>query len=52
MDDHILDNPRRSCNRHDDCDKFDKEYKEKYKVDFVPYNQHCHDEECEDCFGC
>lgn len=44
---------KRSCNRHDDCDKFDKEYLDKYPdKKYVPFNQHCHDDECEDCFGC
>lgn len=41
----------RACNRHSDCDHFDAEYKARRNVEFVPYNQHCHDEDCEDCFG-
>jgi len=41
----------RSCNRHSNCDqavaKFEAENGRKPGVSF-----HCHDDECEDCFGC
>ena len=37
---------KRTCNRHDDCDAADAEATAKgRRVD------HCHDEECEECFG-
>lgn len=38
-----------SCNRHNDCDAADKKARDRgahYGTD------HCHDDECEDCFGC
>ena len=42
----------RSCNRHFNCDEADKKYKEKYPNEkVIPYNIHCYDDECEDCFG-
>ena len=45
--------PKRSCNRHDDCDEFNKGYLQRHpESSWVPLNQHCHDDECEDCFGC
>lgn len=39
---------KRSCNRHSDCEKADVEAKARgaYAA------SHCHDDECEDCFGC
>jgi hypothetical protein len=44
----------RSCNRHSDCQKAEDELLArnpgKTKVD-ININFHCHDEECEDCFG-
>lgn len=36
--------PARKCNRHDDCDKADRE-KGWYA------GSHCHDDCCSDCFG-
>ena len=46
--------PSRSCNRHDDCAKAEEELLAKYpqmkKVD-ISFSFHCHDEDCEDCFG-
>jgi len=39
---------KRSCNRHNDCDKADADVKA--KGGFAA--SHCHDDECEDCFGC
>ena len=38
----------RSCNRHDDCDA--AEITAFGKLGYVP-NFHCHDEDCEECFG-
>lgn len=53
MTDHILDKKKTSCNRHNDCDEADKKYLETHPSEkFVPCNIHCHDDECEDCFGC
>jgi hypothetical protein len=53
---------RRTCNRHSDCDKADRDVKERYEEDrkkpwqqqnprLMPHAEHCHDECCEDCFG-
>lgn len=42
---------RRSCNRHDDCTKAEEEFKAE-NGRAPGFNFHCHDEECEDCFGC
>lgn len=39
---------QRSCNRHSDCGKADAEAKAKGAFGA----SHCHDDECEDCFGC
>jgi hypothetical protein len=36
----------RSCNRHDDCDAWEKAH-----PNANPFISHCHDDECEDCFG-
>lgn len=46
--------PKRSCNRHDDCDAADKEVVERLRIEKWQINSsfHCHDECCEDCFGC
>lgn len=42
--------PKRACNRHDDCDAADAEAK---ALGYSPFDIiHCHDECCEDCFGC
>lgn len=49
------DRPRKSCNRHSDCEAAEtemlKRHPSKTKRD-VSVSFHCHDEECEDCFGC
>jgi hypothetical protein len=37
----------RTCNRHIDCDIADEEAAKRGKR-----TDHCHDECCEDCFGC
>lgn len=46
--------PRRSCNRHDDCDAAEAEVLArnpgKTKAD-INFSFHCHDDECEECFG-
>jgi hypothetical protein len=40
---------KKSCNRHDDCEAAkDKAITEGRN----PYNICCHDDCCEDCFGC
>jgi len=38
----------RTCNRHDDCDEADRKARERG----FTRADHCHDECCEDCFGC
>lgn len=38
----------RSCNRHDDCEKADVAARARGAYGA----SHCHDDECEDCFGC
>lgn len=40
--------PTDSCNRHNDCNKADTEAKARGAFGA----SHCHDECCEDCFGC
>lgn len=52
-------NAPRSCNRHTDCDKADEEARAKAKAQNLRPDHfghrgadHCHDECCEDCFGC
>ena len=37
----------RSCNRHDDCDRADRECRARGLI----CAEHCHDETWEDCFG-
>lgn len=47
--------PLRQCNRHNDCDQANRDWlasnpgKQYWEV---PVNMHCHDDDCEDCFGC
>lgn len=42
-----------SCNRHDNCIQAEKDWLNNHHMEkFVPCNFHCHDDECEDCFGC
>lgn len=52
--------PRRSCNRHDDCDAAEaaKGFRFRFTASGLvdnrppaPANFHCHDDDCEDCFG-
>jgi hypothetical protein len=53
-----LPEPKRTCNRHDDCDAADAEYRA-WKAakgervpkprEYVP-NFHCHSDDCEECF--
>jgi hypothetical protein len=38
----------RACNRHNDCDAADL----RAKLVGVYSASHCHDDTCEDCFGC
>lgn len=40
----------RSCNRHSNCEKAEEEYRQR-KGREPGFNFHCHDDECEDCFG-
>lgn len=44
----VVDHPRRrlprSCNRHSDCHAADDRA-------WPRYTDHCHDDDCEDCFG-
>jgi hypothetical protein len=54
----------RTCNRHFDCDKAEQEVKERWEANWkeqypgqtkrfpgVSASFHCHDDECEECFG-
>jgi hypothetical protein len=44
---------QRVCNRHSDCDKAEREWLKAHpNSKWCPVNFHCHDDECEDCFGC
>lgn len=38
----------RSCNRHSNCEQADVEAKARGTYGA----SHCHDDDCEDCFGC
>lgn len=40
--------PLRTCNRHKDCDEADRAVAAKGRTLWA---DHCHDEDCEDCFG-
>jgi hypothetical protein len=52
---------KRHCNRHDDCAAADAKAKERHeanikkpwgeRMDTRPYVDHCHSDDCEDCFG-
>lgn len=46
--------PIRSCNRHFDCEKAEAEWLErnpkKSRYD-IHADFHCHNDECEECFG-
>lgn len=44
---------KRSCNRHNDCDAAEQEVMTRKGItrDKINYTFHCHDDECEDCFG-
>lgn len=39
----------RSCNRHADCDAAEAKERAGGRISFIGF--HCHDDECEDCFG-
>jgi hypothetical protein len=41
---------RNSCNRHDDCKAADEAYVARHG-ERPGWNFHCHDEECDECFG-
>jgi hypothetical protein len=43
---------KRSCNRHHDCDAAEAEVLAKNPGKTISFSFHCHDEDCEDCFGC
>jgi hypothetical protein len=43
---------RNSCNRHSDCAAATENWKRNHNGQLPGVNFHCHDEECEDCFGC
>ena len=45
---------KRSCNRHEDCEEANRKWLERNPGNerwMIPVNFHCHDEDCEDCFG-
>lgn len=43
----------RSCNRHSNCEQANKDWLNNHAMEkYVPMNFHCHNDECEDCFGC
>lgn len=44
----------RTCNRHSDCEKAEDEVMQRRGIERsqISYTFHCHDDECEDCFGC
>lgn len=43
---------KRSCNRHDDCGEADKKWLANHPKElYTPVNFHCHNDECEECFG-
>jgi len=42
----------RGCNRHEDCEKANAEWRERHPGEnYPPPSFHCHDECCEECFG-
>lgn len=48
----------KQCNRHFDCDKAEQEAKERWLLQhpnnplrYVGNGFHCHNDECEECFG-
>ena len=43
----------RSCNRHDNCDRAEDEVMARRGITRTEIHSsfHCHDDECEDCFG-
>lgn len=43
---------KNSCNRHADCNAATENWKLNHNGQLPGFNFHCHDEECEDCFGC
>lgn len=44
--------PTKSCNRHQDCDEATKNWLTSHPGEiFTPMDFHCHNDECEECFG-
>jgi hypothetical protein len=43
---------KRSCNRHSDCDEAEAKVLAANPGNQISASFHCHDDECEDCFGC
>ena len=44
--------PENSCNRHSDCAKANEEWLSKHPSEkYIPASFHCHNDECEECFG-
>lgn len=44
--------PSNFCNRHSDCAAAVENFKRNNSGKTPGFNFHCHDEDCEDCFGC
>lgn len=42
---------KRSCNRHDDCDAVEQEVLARNPGKTIHPDFHCHNDECEECFG-
>ena len=43
---------RVGCNRHSNCEQAAKDWLMNHHMEkYVPINFHCHDDECEECFG-
>jgi hypothetical protein len=43
----------RSCNRHSNCEEANKKWLSEHPGESsAPWSFHCHNDECEDCFGC
>lgn len=42
---------RTGCNRHDDCEQAEKDRLTRHPGTRPPFSFHCHNDECEECFG-
>lgn len=42
---------RTSCNRHNDCEQAEKDRLTRHPGTLPPFSFHCHNDECEECFG-